>query len=159
MAGFRFERKNAGKRWNGSAFLFLILGILAGNLAGCAAASVAGDASGEVLGKSEELIRRGKVETDQPVPIADAIEIVQRAADELKLNSAGHEKHPDQVKLIYRDDRKQMVVVTIVRRTEVLTEIHTDVGFLGPESLGRAVMRQILDDLPPERPHDAKSLN
>ena len=134
-----------------ATMMVLALGMMASGLGGCAAgvvAPVGGDVAGAVVGKSDELFWRGKVEADEAVSFDETVGAAKTAADELKLTTKGQEKHESWLKLKYRDDRKDTVEVTLTRRTAKLTEIRTDVGFFGSAAFARTVMRQILDDLP-----------
>lgn len=128
-----------------------------GSLGGCAAvAPVATDAAGTAIDKTGDLIGRGKVESCQVASIDEATATVRKAADELDLKYEREKKHPDQLKLCYIDLRKQEIVVTVVRRTPHMTEIHVDVGLFGPESMAQLMMRQILSDLPGHGPVEPK---
>lgn len=123
--------------------------IFSGALGGCAAAvPTVGDAAGAALDTSGKLLDRGKAETQEWATIADVIMATQKAADQLALQKVKEYPHPDQLKLTYTDLRKQEIVVTIVRRTPQMTEIHADVGLLGEEGLPQIMVRQILKNLP-----------
>ncbi len=127
-------------------------------LAACAAAvPVASDVAGAAIDKTSGIINAGKVQAHQLIPIDDMIAITRRAAAELDLQPISEEKHPDQLKLIYQDMRKQLITITLVRRTHTATEIRVDVGLFGDYGMGELVLRQMLHDLP-EPPATAKSL-
>jgi len=129
------------------------LAISSAGLMACAAAApmagpVAGDTAGAAVEKSGDLVKAGKVQSYQPVAIDDMIAVARKAAGELDLKQTGEEKHPDQIKFIYEDQRGQNITVTLVRRTYKATEIHVDVGLLGNSGMGQLVMRQMLKDMP-----------
>ncbi|HEY4329022.1 MAG TPA: DUF3568 family protein [Phycisphaerae bacterium] len=129
--------------------LIIALGIPA--LISCmapAVAPVASSVAGPAVEKSDTLAHSGKYQSYQAVSIADTVSAIRKAASDLALQPVKEEKHPDQLKLIYKDDRKQEIVVTAVRRTQKETEIHVEVGILGVSGAGQLMMRQILADLP-----------
>jgi hypothetical protein len=126
--------------------LFLFVTML--DVGGCAGlATVAGDVAGSAVDKTYQLARTGKAESYQPLPIDQVITAVRGAAEGLDLAPVREEKHPDQLKLIYKDQRKLEIVVTVVRRTSRATEIHVDVGLFGVEGMGQLMLRQILRNL------------
>jgi hypothetical protein len=128
-------------------------------LGGCAAAAgVGGDVAESLAEKTASIVDIGKVESYQPVPIDVAIERVRMAAAELGLKLEKEDKHPDQLKLTYQDGRKLKIVVTVVRRTDKVTELHTDVGLFGVEGMAKLVMRQILRNLPGASAEDRRAL-
>jgi hypothetical protein len=117
-------------------------------MGGCAGfATVAGDIAGTAVDKTYQLARTGKAESYQPLPIERVINAVREAADELDLAPVKEVKHPDQLKMSYKDQRKLEIVVTVVRRTSRATEIHVDVGLFGEEGMGQLMLRQILRNL------------
>jgi hypothetical protein len=127
-------------------------------LAACAAAvPVAGDVAGTAVDKGSGLLQQGKVQTHQFVNIDDMIAITRHAAADLDLKQIGEEKHPDQLKLIYTDMRKQHITVTLIRRTLKATEIHVDVGLFGDFGMGDLLLRQMLHDFP-ESPTTSKRI-
>jgi len=117
--------------------------------------TVAGDVAGAAAEKTVDIWQAGKDETYQPFPLEAVVTATQSAAAELSLKEIKEEKHPDQLKLIYTDDRKQKFVVTIVRRSATLTELHVDVGLFGVGGLSPTLLRQIVWYLPknPQTPH------
>jgi hypothetical protein len=115
---------------------------------GCAAAGVAGDIVGSSIDTTQELFRAGKADTYANTNWQDTIGAMRRGTDKLGLHPEVEHAHPEQLKVIYQDDRKQEVTITIVRRTETMTEVHVDVGFFGPEGLGRLVLREIAKEMP-----------
>ncbi|HVT80469.1 MAG TPA: DUF3568 family protein [Phycisphaerae bacterium] len=121
----------------------------AATLAACAAAvPVAADAAGSAVGKAPDLLSQGKVETHQRVSVEEAIAAARRAAVELDLRALGEEKHPDQLKLIYEDGRKMKIVITLIRRSSLATQIRVDVGIFGDAGMGQLVIRQLMRNLP-----------
>lgn len=133
-----------------------------GGLFACAVAAapmagpVAGDVAGGAVEKSGDILRAGKAQSYQPVAIDDMIAVARRAAGELDLRQVDQEKHPDQIKLKFEDQRKQEITVTLVQRTYKATEIHVDVGMLGNNGMGDLMLRQMLRDIPkPESPASA----
>ena len=155
-----FREPKAKPSSRSGALTVLLLSIAAAGLYGCAAsvAPVAGDVAGSAIEKTGDVWRTGKTDAYEPVPLDDAVASVKKAAQDLELTPDRQEKHPDQLKLIYHDQRKQEITVTVVRRTGRLCEIHVDVGMLGVQGAGRAMMRQILADLPGANPTDKRAL-
>ena len=126
---------------------------------GCAVAATAGGDVAETMAeKTVAMVDIGKVESYQPVQIDEAIVTVRKVAAELNLKLIKEEKHPDQLKLSYKDGRDLKIVVTVVRRTEKVTELHVDVGLFGVEGMARLVMRQILHQLPGGTEEDKKAV-
>ena len=115
---------------------------------GCAAAGVAGDIVGSSIDTTQELFRAGKADTYVNANWQEVVSAMRKAGDDLSLHASYEHAHPEQLKVVLRDDRKQDVTITIVRRTEKTTELHVDVGFFGPEGLGRLVLREIAHELP-----------
>jgi hypothetical protein len=116
--------------------------------AGCAGAvAVTPDVAGTAMEKSYGLFRMGKAESHQVVALDDMIAKTRRAAEELDLTLVREEKHPDQLKMVYRDGRKLDITITLVRRTRTATEMHVDVGLLGDAGMGQLVMAQMLRQL------------
>ena len=133
----------------GVAWLMGATGLLGVGGGGCAAAvPVAGDVAGTAVDKTSEVFRAGKTESYQAVSKEEVIAAIRRAVEKMHLQPDHEEWHPDQLKLIYHDLRKQIVVVTAVRRTDRATELRVDVGLFGPEGLSQLVMREILHELP-----------
>jgi hypothetical protein len=140
--------------WARRPVTLVLLGMMGiGGLAmgGCAAAPAAGEVAGATIGNTEAMVLRGKVEACERVTMEEAVATARKVAGELELRPTGEEKHPDQLKLEYCDERDQKIVVTLVRRTPRVTELHVDVGFFGAWPMGRLVMWQILHDLPGQR--------
>ncbi len=131
------------------------LGLLVGG--GCAAPvmTVAGDVAGAAAGKAGDWFNAGKTETFQPFDLDVCVAAARGAATELDLTLVTEMKHPDQLKLIYVDGRKQKITITVVRRTPKLTGIHVDVGLFGVYGLSPTVLRQVISHLPesPQTPH------
>ena len=115
---------------------------------GCAAAGVAGDIIGSSIDTTQELFRAGKADTYVNANWQDVVVAMRSATDHLSLKVQEERPHPEQLKVIYHDDREQRVTITIVRRTHTMTELHVDVGFFGPEGLGRLVLREMAHELP-----------
>ena len=125
----------------------LLMGICL-NVGGCAGfATVASDVAGTAVDKTYQLARTGKAESFQPVPIDEAIAAARTAASDLSLSTLREQPHPDQLKLVYKDQRKQEIVITLVRRSPTVTEIHVDVGLFGVEGMSQLTLRQILHHL------------
>jgi Protein of unknown function (DUF3568) len=132
--------------WTPLAAILLATGSL--SVAGCAGfATVAGDVAGTAVDKTYQLARVGKAESFQPVTMKQAITAARAAADELALALMREQPHPDQLKLVYQDQRKQQIVITLIRRTVRATEIHVDVGLFGAEGMAQLTLRQLLDHL------------
>jgi hypothetical protein len=130
-------------------------------LAGCAAAAapgadVAGAAAGTVVDTTGRLLDKGKVESYQGISLEETIATVRKVAEELDLKLVREVKHPEQMKLIYTDERKHKIVLTVIRRTRRMSEIHADVGLFGEEGMAQLMIRQILKDLPEHEPVKAK---
>ncbi len=115
---------------------------------GCAAAGVAGDIVGSSIDTTQQMFRAGKADTFVNANWQDVVRAMRQAADKLTLHAVKEYAHPEQLKVILGDDRQQEVTITIVRRTPTMTELHVDVGFFGPEGLGRLVLREIAKELP-----------
>jgi len=143
----------------------LLLGAGALTIGGCAAAvavpvtgavaaGAAEGAASAAVGKSDVMFKHGKFETFQPVAMTDTASSVRMAAADLALTKVGEVKGKDQLKLTYKDQRNQELVVTLVPRTERSTEIRVDVGMFGKEGSGQLFVRQILTDLPAHKTPD-----
>ena len=117
------------------------------SLPGCEVASAAGDIAGSSYGAIETLVRAGKVERFAGASEADSIAAAERTAAFFQLKYISTETHPDQEKLTYTDERKQEVVITLVRRAGNMTEIHVDVGLFGPDGMSRLVLDRIAMEL------------
>ncbi len=136
------------KRWNLPVFAMLLIGLCVAGLGGCAVAPMAGDAAGTVIEQTGEALRLGKFETFEKVGKDELVAKVRKAAQELEFKPVREEKHPDQLKLIYKDDRDQEIVVNVVYRSGHMTELRLDVGLFGPEAMGNLMLREILEGLP-----------
>lgn len=110
------------------------------------------DTAGTAISTASGLLQVGKADTHQPLGIDECITRTRQAAAELGLVEVREEKHPDQLKIIYRDMRKLDITITLIRRTMTATAIHVDVGILGDDGMGRLVLWQIVRDLPNHRP-------
>ncbi len=115
---------------------------------GCAAAGVAGDVVGSSIDTTQQAFRAGKSDTYINANWQDVVGAMRRTCEKLSLIPIKEESHPEQLKVKYHDDRAQEVTITIVRRTQTMTELHVDVGFFGPEGLGRLVLREMAHELP-----------
>jgi len=102
--------------------------------------------------KTHDLFSMGKSETHQPVSLEEAIATTRAAAEALDLAFIREEKHPDQLKLIYRDARKLDITITLVRRTQHATQMRVDVGMFGDAGMGDLVLWQIVHGLPEKKP-------
>ena len=117
-------------------------------MGGCAGfASLGGDAAGELVSTTSAVFHAGKCEAFVAAPWEKMVAAVEQAAGELALTPVKEEHHPEQRKLIYRDDRKQEVVVTVIRRSKEVTELKVDVGIIGVEGLGRLMLQKTLSEV------------
>jgi hypothetical protein len=133
-----------------STLPLLLLILFSLQLAGCAgaAASIAVDAAGPAIEKTAELINSGKFEAYEPASFDEAVASVRTAADHLDLRYVREERCKDRLKLVYYDQRKQKIDITLTPRTPRVTSILVEVGWFGAKGMGRLTMRQILHDLP-----------
>ena len=58
--------------------------------------------------------------------------------------------HPDQQKIVFKDDRDQEIVCTLIRRTSVMTEVKVDVSLFGPNDFSRLMLDHILANVHPQ---------
>ncbi|MGN6368358.1 MAG: DUF3568 family protein [Phycisphaerae bacterium] len=133
-----------------TAYRVMLLGaglMGAATFAGCAAAGFAGDFIGGTYDATQQLFQAGKADTYVNANWQDVVAAMRAASDKLMLHAVKEHAHPEQLKVVLQDDRKQDVTITIVRRTNTMTELHVDVGLLGPEGLGRLVLREIAHEL------------
>jgi hypothetical protein len=129
------------------AILSCCIGAGAVCLTGCEAASAGGEAIGSAFDALQSVFRAGKVDRFSNVSIDDSIRATREAGQDLQLSFVRTSIHPDQQKIIFRDDRKQDVVVTLVRRTGRMTEIRVDVGLFGPEGFSRLMLDRVMTRL------------
>lgn len=133
-----------------TAYRIVLLSVaLAGaaTFGGCAAAGFAGDFIGGTYDATQQLFEAGKADTYVNANWQDVVAAMREASDKLMLHAVKEHAHPEQLKVVLQDDRKQDVTITIVRRTNTMTELHVDVGLLGPEGMGRLVLREIAHEL------------
>jgi len=120
----------------------LLVSIL--GLAGCA--GFAADGAGEIVSSAAAVVQAGKCDVFIAAPWEKMIGHVHQAARDLALKPMKEEVHPEQRKMTYEDDRKQVVVVTVVRRTRAVSEVKVDVGVFGVQDLARLMLQRIVDD-------------
>ena len=122
-------------------------------LPGCAAAvGVVGDVGSGAVDTTQKVFNLGKVDAFVRAPWQDVITAAHQAAAHLALKSVREEPHPEQRKLVYTDDRKQEITITVIRRTADATEIRVDVGLFGPGGLAQLTLQEILRGLPAQGP-------
>jgi len=123
--------------------------VMACGVGGCAAAAgVAGDVASSSIDTAKEAFNAGKAEMFVAVPWEQSVEGVRHAAERLTLTTVREQGHPEQRKLVFKDDRGQEITVTVVRRSETMSELRVDVGLFGPESEGRLMLRELVRELP-----------
>ncbi len=113
-------------------------------LPGCDAASASGDAIGSAVDAIGAAFRAGKTDRFTNVTVDDSIAATKAVGQELELHFVRVAIHPEQQKIIFRDDRDQEVACTLIRRSGHITEIRVDVGFFGPEGFAKLVLDRIL---------------
>jgi hypothetical protein len=119
--------------------------VSAASLGGCEAAGFVGDAFeiGWVV------VEMGKAEDVVDVSWEQATEAAHTVAGRLGLTFVGPKEYPDKRKreLLFEDDRGQKIVVTIVRRTAVMTELRVDVSVVGTEGIAKLVLKRMKEEL------------
>jgi hypothetical protein len=129
------------------ALAALLLTFSASLLTGCAAATVGADVVGSTFDVAKEAVVAGKAETFINIPFEAALESTRRTAEKLDIKFIKEDKkHPDRIKLLFADDRKQEITITIIRRTAAMTEVRVDVGLFGPDDEARLTLREVLKD-------------
>jgi len=130
-------------RWARVALIFaLLLGV--GGLGGCAAAlPVVGDAATTAVNATVALFEAGQVVTYEPVSMEEATAAVGRMQLNLDLTETEEQTIPYQVKMRYRDQRDQEILVTLVQRTRRVTAVYVNVGLFGKMGMAELVMHQI----------------
>ncbi len=141
MAATTFRRIAATALFTGASAL-LVTG-----LSGCEAASAGGEAVSSAFDALDAAMRAGKSDRFTNVPVDRAITATKTASSDLGLKFVRVEVHPDQQKIIFKDDRGQEVVCTLVRRTDRMTEVKVDVSLLGPNNMSRLVLDRIMSYL------------
>jgi hypothetical protein len=137
------------------ALMFISLLLAAAFFQGCAAASVGADVVGSTFDVAKEAVFAGKAETFVDVPWERATEATKTVADKLAITFVKETPYADRRKLLYTDDRKQDITITIVRRSANMTELRVDVGLFGPDDEARLTLRELLKELevaPEDRP-------
>ena len=124
----------------------LLMGMAVTGLGGCAV--VGPDTAGNVAEQTGTALHMGKCETFERVGKDQVIARVRKVAQDMALMLVDEETHPDQLKMTYEDVREQKIVITVVQRSVLMTEIRVDVGVFGPEAMGNLMLREILDGWP-----------
>lgn len=93
------------------------------------------------------VLGRGKVAVFEHATVPEAEAAARRAADFIALRLLRERDEPQARVLVYVDDRDAHVVVSIIRRTSVLSLIRADVGLIGPTGLAAVYIKQVQIEL------------
>ena len=140
--------------------LLLIAIVIACGLAGCTGLEPAAVSAGASVAQTGVTIfDRGKARTVELARFDDAAEAARRAAARLSLTQPLEDSEPGRLRMAFKDDRDESIVVVIQRHTETMTLIQADVGVFGEIGFASVVIKQILADLtnkgalpPPPKP-------
>jgi hypothetical protein len=122
---------------------------------GCEGAGAIGD----IYYAAKDVSEMGKAENFVLAPWDQALDSARATAVRFNLTPVKEETHPEQRKLIYKDDRNQEIFITVIRRTESVTEVKVDVSLLGPENFAKLFLQEMVKPLPASAPAEATSQN
>ena len=87
---------------------------------------------------------RGKGDSAWFARYDDVVQATLRAGEKLSFQLKNKNTGKDRSDFNFVDDKGAKLEISIVRRTEILTWAHFNVGLLGSTSIGRLMARQII---------------